>query len=312
MRIFVAGASGAIGKRLVPQLVERGHEVVGMTRSKPELVRELGASPVTADGLDGRAVMAAVLAADPEVVVHEMTGLSGEMGALRKPDRIFELTNRLRTQGTDHLLAAAKAAGARKFVAQSFAGWPYERTGGRAKPEDAPLIDDAPRGMEELLAGIKHVERTVAGADGIDGIVLRYGGFYGPGTSLDRDGGEQTEMIRKRRLPVVGDGGGVWSLVHIDDAAAATVKAIEHGAPGIYNVVDDEPAPIGDLLPVLADALGAKPPRHVPKWLARLIGGESTAVMMTEIRGASNEKAKREHGWQPRYPSWREGFATGL
>ena len=312
MRIFVAGATGALGSRLVPMLVEHGHDVVGMTRSRPERVRELGATPAVADGLDRDAVVAAVTAARPDVVVHELTALSGELSNMRRIDKAFVLTNRLRTEGTDNLLAAARAAGARKLVAQSFAGWPYERVGGPVKCEDDPLDPDPPAGVRPLLDAIRYLEATVTGAEDIEGIVLRYGGFYGPGTSLCRDSGEQTEAIRKRRFPVVGDGGGVWSIVHIDDAAAATVEAIEHGNPGIYNVVDDDPVAIRDLLPALAGAVGAKPPRHVPCWLGRLAAGEHGVVMMTEIRGASNAKAKRELGWRLRYPSWRDGFASGL
>jgi nucleoside-diphosphate-sugar epimerase len=310
MKVFVAGATGAVGKRLLPLLVGRGHEVLGMTRSRPEVVWELGGEPVVADGLDRDAVVDAIVMAEPDVVVHELTALSG-IGDMRKLEREFALTNRLRTEGTDNLLAGARAAGARKFVAQSFAGWPYEREGSLIKDEDAPLDPHPPAAFRSMLEAIGYLERTVAGADGIDGIVLRYGGFYGPGTSL-APGGEHFEAVRKRKFPIVDGGGGIWSFAHIDDVASATLAAIERGHRGIYNIVDDEPAPVREWLPQLASILGAKPPRHLPKWLARPLAGEAAVVMMTEVRGASNKKAKRELGWEPRYHSWREGFAAGL
>ena len=312
MRVFVAGATGALGKRLVPMLVEAGHTVTGMTRSpgKAEALRSAGAEPVVADALDAPAVEAAVREAEPDVVVHELTALSS-LGSPRNLDKAFAQTNRLRTEGTDNLLAGARAAGARRFVAQSFGGWPYAREGGAVKSEDDPLDPDPPKAARETLAAVKHLEDAVLGAENIEGVVLRYGGFYGPDTSI-AENGQHLELVRKRRFPVVGDGGGVWSLVHIDDAAAATHAAIERGAPGIYNVVDDEPAPIADWVPALADSVGAEPPRRVPVWLARVVSGELGVVMMTDIRGASNAKAKRELGWEPRYPSWREGFRTGL
>jgi nucleoside-diphosphate-sugar epimerase len=314
MKVFVAGASGAIGKWLVPMLVERGHEVTGMTRSpaKQDLVRQMGARAVVADALDPEAVAQALAEAEPEVVIHELTAIdAGSFG--RNFDKAFAQTNRLRTEGTDHLLAAAKAAGTRRFVAQSFAPWLYKRVGGPVKAEDDPLDDTPPKAVRQTLAAIRHVEETVTRADGIEGIVLRYGGFYGPGTSIAVDpDGEQVKMIRKGRLPIVGDGGGVWSFVHIEDAASATAAAAERGDPGAYNIVDDEPAAVAEFLPELARVIGAKPPRRVPRWLGRLLGGETPVVMMTEFRGASNEKAKRELGWELRYPSWRLGFRDGL
>jgi nucleoside-diphosphate-sugar epimerase len=314
MRIFVAGATGALGKQLVPQLVAKGHEVVGMT-SKPEnqdLVRGLGARPVVADALDPDAVAQAVAQAEPEVIVHQLTALSGSFD-LKHLERFMAVTNRLRTEGTDHLLAAARAVEAKRFVAQSYAGWPFARTGGPVKTEDDPL-DPTPAGqMRATLEAIGYLEETVAGAGWTEGVVLRYGGFYGPGTSFSlHPDGEMVEMIRKRKFPIVGHGDGVWSFVHIEDAATATVAAIEHGERGLYNVVDDEPAPVREWLPVLASALDAKPPRRIPRWLGRLAAGETATVMMTEVKGASNEKVKRELGWQPRYPSWRQGFAQGL
>jgi nucleoside-diphosphate-sugar epimerase len=307
MKILVAGATGALGRQLVPRLVANGHEVAGMTRSDSnrDRVRELGATPVVADALDAEQVAVAVAEVQPDVIVHQLTALAGGINP-RHLDRDFALTNRLRSEGTDHLLSAGRAAGVRRFVAQSYAGWPFARTGGPVKSEDAPLDPAPPEGLRPMLDAIRHLEDAVTGAGWTEGIVLRYGGFYGPGTSL-APGGDQAEQIRKRKFPVVGDGGGVWSFIHVADAADATVAAIERGAPGIYNVVDDEPAPVAVWLPAIATALGAKPPRHVPRWLGRLVAGEAATVMMTEIRGASNEKAKRELGWQPRHPIWREG-----
>ena len=312
MRIFVAGATGAIGHRLLPLLLGRGHQVTAMTRRPDRAagLRAAGADPVVADALDREAVLAAVTAARPEVVVHELTDLAG-MRDFRKFDEGFAATNRLRTEGTDHLLAAATAAGARRFLAQSFAGWPFARTGGPVKTEDDPLDPDPPAALRPTLDAIRYLEAAVLGAEGIEGLVLRYGGFYGPGTSAG-EGGYVLEDLRRRRFPIVGAGTGVWSFVHIDDAAAATVAAVERGAPGIYQIVDDDPAPVAEWLPVLAEAAGARPPRRVPVWAARLLAGEHGVVLMTEVRGASNAKAKRELGWRPAWPSWRQGFRTGL
>ena len=314
MKVFVAGATGALGRVLVPQLVASGHEVVGMTRtpSKQDFVRGLGARPAIADALDPDAVARAVAEAKPDVMVHQLTALSGSLD-LRHIERTFAETNRLRTEGTDHLLAAGRAVGVRRFVAQSFAGWPSARTGGPVKDESAPLDPTPPAALRTSLEAIRHLEEAVTGAGWTEGVVLRYGGFYGPGTSFSvKPDGEHVAMIRKRKFPVVGSGAGVWSFIHIDDAAAATVAAVEHGERGIYNVVDDEPAPVSEWLPAAAGAVGAKPPRRLPRWLGRIAAGEAAAVMMTEVRGASNEKAKRELGWSPRYPSWRQGFASGL
>ena len=309
MKVFVAGATGAMGKQLVPQLLAAGHQVVGMTRSesKQAVLRELGAQSVVADALDPEQVAGAVAAAEPDVIVHQLTAIAAL--DLRHFDRSFAPTNRLRTDGTDHLLSAARAAGVERFVAQSFTGWPYARTGGPVKSEDDPLDPSPAREMRESLAAIRHLEEAVVGADWTEGIVLRYGGFYGPGTSM-APGGEQIEMVRKRKIPVVGNGAGVWSFIHIADAAEATVAAVDHGRRGIYNVVDDEPAPVCEWLPGLAGAIGAPRPWHVPRWVGRLAAGEAGTVMMTEIRGASNAKAKRELGWQPRHASWRQGFAA--
>ena len=301
MRVFVAGASGAIGTRLVPRLIERGHEVTGTSRSpaKAEGLRALGARAVVLDLLRRDAVIEAVAAARPDAIVHEATALADARFS-RNLDRTFAQTNRLRTEGTDALVAAARAAGVRRLVAQSFASFRYAREGGPVKTEDDPL-DPAPVSTtRETNAAMRHLEQAVTDAGGI---ALRYGGFYGAAN----DG--LLEPVRKRRFPIVGDGGGVSSFVHLDDAAAATVLALERdGGPAVYNIVDDEPAPVREWLPVLASVLGAEPPRHFPRWLARVFAGETGVVMGTEARGASNAKAKRELGWTLRHPSWREGF----
>jgi nucleoside-diphosphate-sugar epimerase len=319
MKVFVAGATGALGRQLVPQLVARGHEVVGMTRtaSKQDAVRSLGARPVVADALNPDAVAQAVASAEPEVIVHQLTALSGKMSArdMRHPDRSFAvtMTNRLRTEATDNLLAAGRAVGARRFVAQSIAAFRFARTGGPVQTEADPLDPNPPAALRTGQAAILHLEQAVTTIEWGEGLALRYGSFYGPGTGISlAPDAVMAAPIRKRRFPIVGDGGGVWSHVHIEDAAAATAIAVERGRPGIYNVVDDEPAPVREWLPVLASALGAKPPRRIPRWLVRLLAGEAATAMMTDARGASNEKAKRELGWQPRYASWRQGFAQGL
>jgi nucleoside-diphosphate-sugar epimerase len=310
MKVLVAGATGALGRQLVPRLVADGHEVVGITRSESKrgVIEAAGATAVVADVLDSDQAARAVAEAEPELIIHQLTALSGSID-VRHFDRTFAMTNRLRTEATDHLLAAGRAVGARRFIAQSYAGWPFARSGGPVKTEDDPLDPTPPDAMRETLDAIRYLESAVTGADWLEGLVLRYGGFYGPGTSLGPDQGEQLELIRKRKFPVVGDGAGVWSFIHIEDAAEATVAAVTRGGPGIYNIVDDEPAPVAEWLPAAAAALGAKPPRHVPRWLGRIVAGEAATVMMTEVRGASNEKAKRELGWQPRHASWREGFA---
>jgi nucleoside-diphosphate-sugar epimerase len=309
MRIFLAGATGAMGKQLVPRFVAAGHEVVGMTRSdsKRAALKGLGASAVVADALNADEVGNAVAQAEPEVIIHQLTAIGSV--DIRNFDRSFALTNRLRTEGTDHLLAAGRAVGVRRFVAQSYAAWPYARTGGTIKTEEDPLDPTPAPNMRETLNAIRHLEAAVTGADWTEGIVLRYGAFYGPGTSMS-PGGEQFEMIRGRKFPVVADGAGIWSFLHIADAAEATVAAVERGRRGIYNIVDDDPAPVADWLPPLADKLGAPRPWRVPRFIGRLFAGEVGVVMMTDIRGASNAKAKRELGWKPRHPSWREGFAS--
>ena len=319
MKVFVAGATGALGRALVPQLVARGHEVVGMTRSaaKQDLVRSLGARPVVADALDPEAVAEGVASAEPEVIVHQLTALSGPMSMreARHPERFSGaiMTNRLRTEATDHLLAAGRAVGARRFVAQSFGAFRFARTGGPVQTEADPLDPDAPGPRQPGLEAILYLEQAVTTIEWGEGLALRYGGFYGPGTGISlAPDAVMAAPVRKRRFPIVGDGGGVWSHIHVDDAAAATAVAVERGRPGVYNIVDDDPAPVREWLPVLASALGAKPPRRIPRWLGRLAAGETATIMMTEVKGASNEKAKRELGWKPRYPSWRHGLAQGL
>ncbi len=309
MRVFVAGATGAIGKQLVPRLVEAGHEVHGMTRSesKQAMLFELGAVPVVADALDPDQVAEAVGRANPDVIVHQLTAIGAV--DMRHFDRDFAQTNRLRTEGTDHLLSAGRAVGVQRFVAQSAVYGFYARTGGAVKTEEDPLDPAPPREMRETLAAIRHLEEAVLGARWTEGIVLRYGAFYGPGTSL-APGGQQFELVRRRKFPLVGNGAGVWSFIHIADAAEATAAAVDHGRPGIYNIVDDDPAPVAQWLPALAQTLGAKKPMRVPRFVGRLFAGEVGAVFMTEIRGASNAKAKRELGWRPAHPSWRQGFAA--
>ena len=300
MRVFVAGASGAIGTRLVPQLIDQGHEVTGTFRSPghEQRVRALGAQPVALDLLDPRAVREAVLAARPDAIIHQATALAGVRFG-RSLDRSFGPTNRLRTEGTDALLAAAREAGVRRFVAQSFASYRYAREGGPVKTEDDRLDPEPPAMAAQTNAAMRHLDEAVAGAGGI---ALRYGGFYGAAN----DG--LVGPVRKRQFPVIGAGGGISSFIHLDDAAAATVLALGHDGAGLYNIVDDEPAPMNEWLPALAAALGAKPPRRVPLWLARLVAGQGMVMMAAGSRGASNEKAKRELGWTLRYPSWRQGF----
>jgi nucleoside-diphosphate-sugar epimerase len=312
MKVFVAGATGAVGNRLVPLLVAGGYEVTALTRSpdKVEALRAAGAAPVVADGLDRAAVIQAVVRAEPEVLIHQMTGLTGAKSFKRFDDE-FALTNRLRTEAVDYLLEAARAVGARRLIAQSFGNWNYERSGSRAKTEEDALDPDPPANQRKSLEAIRHLERAVTGADGVEGMALRFGNFYGPGTGFALDG-DLVRLVRKRKLPIVGDGGGVWSFVHVDDVATATVAALEHGQGGIFNVADDEPAPVAVWLPELAKAVEAKPPRHVPVWLGRFAVGEVGVSLMTQIRGASNAKAKRELGWTPLYPSWRDGFRSAL
>ena len=312
MRIFVAGATGALGTRLLPMLVQRGHAVSGLTHrpANASVIEAMGATPFVADGLAREAVLRAVHEAQPDIVVHQMTALKNASD-LRAFDKAFALSNRLRTEGTDHLLAAAREVGVSRFVAQSFCGWPYARSGGRVKSESEPLDPDPAPQFRRTLAAIRHLEATVTTSLRPQGIVLRYGGFYGEDTGVFD--GALLDQVRRRRAPVIGDGKGYWSFIEIGDAARATVLAIENGTPGaIYNIVDDEPAPVRVWLPALAEMLGAPPPLRVPAWIGRVLAGAHTVAMMTEIRAGSNEKAKRELGWQPAFPSWRDGFAAVL
>jgi nucleoside-diphosphate-sugar epimerase len=309
MRILVAGATGAIGLQLVPQLIAAGHSVVGTTRTaaKAELIKRMGAEPVIADGLDAPAIRAAVIAAGPDTIIDQMTDLA-DVTDIRHFDRAFTATNRLRTQGTDFLLAAAREARVGRFIAQSFCGWTYGRGGEEVKTETDALDPDPPEELRRTLQAIQHLEDAVAGSADPEGIVLRYGSFYGPDTGmLSR---AMIDQLRSRRVPLIGGGGGRWSFIHVEDAAAATVAAVERGKPGnIYNIVDDEPAEVSEWLPALATLVGARSPIRVPAWLGRLFAGEHLVSMMTEVRGGSNAKAKQELGWRPAHPSWRQGFA---
>ncbi|MEQ7005549.1 NAD(P)-dependent oxidoreductase [Actinopolymorpha sp. B17G11] len=307
MRVLVAGATGAMGKELVPRLVDAGHEVFAMIRSDSNKAKasQLGAVPVIADALNRAQVEKAVRQAAPEVIVNQLTAI-GHVD-LRKFEQSFAATDRLRVEGNDNLLAAARATGVRRFVAQSNGAFTYARTGGPIKNEQDPLENSPIAPMAPMIAAIKHLEKAVLGAAWTEGIVLRYGGFYGPGTSM-APGSQQLEMIRKRKFPVVGDGGGVWSFIHIADAAEATVIAVEKGGRGVYNIVDDEPAPVAEWLPELAAMLGVKKPMRVPRFIGRMAAGPAGVVLMTELRGASNAKAKRELGWHPAHPTWRQGL----
>ena len=302
MRVFVTGATGALGRHLVPLLVAAGHEVTATTRAagKAGQLRSAGAAPVILDGLDRETVIAAVAAAAPEVIVHQMTALAG-MRSLRNPDKLFAATNELRTRGTDNLLAAAERAGTRRVVAQGH-NFIYERSGGPVKSESDPVDSRPVASAAKAMAAIRYVDETVP-RESPEGIVLRYGTFYGPG-----DSDAMVEGVLKRQYPVVGGGTGVWSFIETADAASATLAAVERGAPGVYNVVDSDPAPVAEWLPYLAEVLGAKPPLRMPAWVGRLLAGEFVVTQMTDARGASNEKARKELGWEPRYPSWREGF----
>ena len=302
MKIFLAGGTGAIGRRLIPQLLEAGHQVAATTRSKDKLqsLRDLGAEPVVMDGLDATSVGAAVAAAEPDVIVHQMTAIDG-VPDLKHFDREFAATNRLRTEGTDHLLAAARASGVRRVVLQSYTGWPNARTGGPIKTEDDPLDENPPANQRETLAAIRYLENA-ARETPLESVVLRYGNFYGPGVT-----DAMFDVIRARKFPIVGDGAGIWPWIHLDDAASATVVALTRGS-GIYNIVDDDPAAVRDMLPAIARIIGAKPPRRVPVWLARPLAGSVAVSMLTQMRGSSNAKAKRELGWEPHWHSWRDGM----
>jgi nucleoside-diphosphate-sugar epimerase len=312
VRVFLAGSTGVIGKQLLPLLLQSPHEVVALVRSpqKAKAVEALGARAVVADALDKEALTAVIRSEEPDVIIHQLTALTG-VKSFKKLDEEFALTNRLRTEALDTMLAAARLVGARRFIPQSFCGWPFAREGGPIKTEEDPLDPTPPANFRQTLAAIRYLEETVRMATSVEALALRYSFLYGPGTSIGKDG-EVLEFVRKRRIPIVGVGAGIWSFTHIQDAARATLAAISRGGPGIYNVVDDEPAPVSIWLPYLASALGAKPPRKVPVWLAKLLLGDGGVSMMTQIRGASNAKAKREFGWVPVYASWRRGFVEGL
>jgi 2-alkyl-3-oxoalkanoate reductase len=308
MKVFLAGASGAIGRPLVRQLLAAGHEVTGMTRREEnaEAIRAAGAKAVVCDVFDAAALERAVAEAAPEVVIHELTALPPRLDPKAK-DEPLGPTNRLRGEGTRNLIAAARAAGARRLIAESVAFF-YVPEGDWVKTEDAPAFAEAPRPFGEAGRALADLERQVTATEGLEGIVLRYGWLYGPGTYYDSDG-SQTADFHRGRMPIVGKGTGIFSFIQVEDAASATVAAVERGDPGIYNVVDDEPAAMSEWVPVFADAVGARKPRRVPVWLARLLAGSAAVGMATNQRGASNAKAKRELGWQPRYASWRQGFA---
>ncbi len=310
MRVFVAGASGAIGRSLVPKLVAAGHEVTGTTRSeeRTERIRQAGARAAIVDVFDADDLRAAVEEVRAEVVVHQLTALPERMD-LRKKD-LYDATNRLRTEGTRNLIDAALAAGTRRFVSQSIA-FAYRNQGSRVKTEEDPLLLDAPAPFASGVVALNEMERMVLETEGIEGLVLRYGFFYGPGTYYGSNG-TMTADIRRRRMPIVGRGTGIFSFIHVDDAADATVAAVERGAPGVYNVTDDEPAMMREWLPVVAEAAGAKPPFRAPAWLAKLVAGKQAGTFALRLRGASNEKAKRELGWEPVHPSWRTGFRESL
>ncbi len=307
MRVLVVGATGVIGSQLVPQLVAAGHQVSATTRSPAKVagLRAAGAQPLVLDGLDGAAVGQAVAQAAPEVIVDEMTAIPRNI-SFRKFEQTFAATNELRTTGLDHLLAAAAAQGVRRFIAQSYTGWTNARTGSAVKTEEDPLDADPPASMRATMDAIRYLEHAVTSA-GVDGLALRYGNLYGPGAS-----DVIVAMMRRRQVPIIGGGAGVWSFLHVTDAAAATVAAVRAGQPGIYNIVDDEPVPVAEWIPVMAKGAGAKPPLRLPAWAGRLAAGEAGLSMMTQVRGSSNAKAKRELGWQPVWPSWRDGFLHGM
>lgn len=312
MKIFIAGGSGAIGRRLIPLLAASGHEVVATTRTaaKAGILEQLGAKPVIMDGLDREGVVAAVQAAGPEVVVHQMTDLTS-LRNLKRVDEELRTTNRLRTEGAESLLEAARRSGARAFVAQSYGGW-LSGSGPRVQNEDAPVEANPPAAARRSVETVARLEKLVAGASGVVGVALRYGSFYGPGTAIARDG-EMTRMVRERKFPIIGDGRGVFSFIHIDDAARATLAAIERTPPaGVYNIVDDDPAEVAVWLPELARAIGAREPRRIPVWIGRLFVGEPGIYAMNKVRGWSNEKARRVLQWRPVLRSWREGFRTAL
>jgi nucleoside-diphosphate-sugar epimerase len=313
MKIFVAGSTGVVGKILVPQLIERGHEVFALVRNsqKSKDVKAAGAKAIIANALDKIELTESIKKTEPEVIIHQLTSLSNASGNFKKFDEEFELTNRFRTEATDTLISAACLVGARRFIAQSFCGWPFARERGPIKSEEDPLDPNPPAGFKRTLQAIKYLEKAVKSVTDFEALALRYGIFYGPDTGFSKDGLIAT-LLRKHKMPIVGNGNGVWSFIHINDAVSATVNAISQGKPGIYNIVDNEPAPVKYWLPFLAEILETKPPSKIPAWIAQLIIGKAGVSMMTQIRGGSNAKAKRELLWKPVYSSWRQGFKEGL
>ena len=311
MRVFLAGATGAIGRRLVPQLVEAGHRVTAITRREEKLAElyDLGAEPVLGDVFDAGRLGSVVAHTEPDAVINELTDLPQSLNP-RKLKDYYAANNRVRREGTKNLLGAARGAGVRRFLVQGAAYW-YAPTGGSVKTEESPLYLDAPAPIGPAVETIKEIEDTVLSADSMQGIILRYGMFYGPGTWYAKDG-DVGRQVRKRRYPMIGKGEGTYSFIHVDDAASATVAALEQASPGIYNVVDDEPATAAEWMPIYAEALGAKRPPWVPAFVARVLAGDALVTWMLGLRGASNEKIKRETGWRPRYESWREGFSEDL
>ncbi|MFL5510139.1 MAG: NAD-dependent epimerase/dehydratase family protein [Gemmatimonadaceae bacterium] len=312
MKIFVTGGTGALGKFLLPQLLEKGHEVVALSRSadRAESIEKMGASAVIADPLSKEQLTAAVRRAEPEVIIHQLTALKG-VENFKKLDENFALTNRFRTEVTDSLLAAARTIGTQRLIVQSYCGWPYARKGGPVKNEDDPLDPKPLEGFVKTLAAIRYMESKIHSVPTLQGLALRYGAFYGPGSAIGK-GGAVVKLVKKRKLPIIGGGTGIWSFIHLKDAASATVAAVTSGEPGVYNIVDDEPAKVSAWLPVLAKAVGGKPPRKIPYWLGELLAGKGGVMMMTQIKGCSNAKAKRDLGWTPQFASWRRGFVEGL
>ena len=313
MKIFILGSTGVIGRHLVPLLVSEGHEVTALVRSSGRIIEaeKMGAKGVAAEVFNEEELTAVIKKIEPEIIIHQLTALAKVTGNFRKFDAEFEMTNRFRTEVTDTLLKAAELTGVRRFIAQSFCGWPFTREGGLVKTEEDPLDSDPPASFSRTLNAIKHLENAVLKSDKVEALALRYGMFYGPGTAIAKDGAI-INLIRNHNFPIIGDGGGIWSFIHVRDAAGATMKAVSKGEPGIYNIVDDEPAPVSTWLPYLADVLEVKPPRKIPLWVGSILLGEAGVSMMTKIRGGSNAKAKHNLGWEPVYATWRDGFVSGL